>query len=160
MVLLIGAETFSRILDWGDRSTCVLFGDGAGAVVVKAVEVESEQDRETSGIIATHIQSDGDFHDALYVNGGPSSTGTSGVLRMEGREVFRHAVANMSAAIERVMEKAGYTRDDIDWLVPHQANIRIIEAMGKASGTFRRACYCYCGQACKYFCGLHSACSL
>ncbi|WP_343563170.1 beta-ketoacyl-ACP synthase III [Kiloniella sp. b19] len=131
MVLLIGAETFSRILDWDDRSTCVLFGDGAGAVVVKAVEVESEKDRETSGIIATHIQSDGDFHDALYVNGGPSSTGTAGVVRMEGREVFRHAVANMPAAMDKVMEKAGYTQDDIDWLVPHQANIRIIEAMGK-----------------------------
>ena len=141
VALLIGAETLSRILDWQDRSTCVLFGDGAGAVVIQALdgqeavaccaEPHTPGAGKASGILATHIQSDGNFHDALYVNGGPSRTGQVGVIRMEGRDVFRHAVTNMPAAMDKVMEKACCVESDIDWLVPHQANIRIIDAMGR-----------------------------
>jgi 3-oxoacyl-[acyl-carrier-protein] synthase-3 len=126
--LVVGAETFSRILDWDDRSTCVLFGDGAGAVVLQAAEGNGA---EESGILSTHIYSDGRYHDALYVDGGPSSTGTVGHLRMEGREVFRHAVVRMSQAIDTALETNGLNVADIDWLVPHQANLRIIEAMAR-----------------------------
>ncbi len=128
-VLVIGAETFSRILDWEDRGTCVLFGDGAGAVVLQGSE--SRGGPEERGILSTHIHSDGRHHDALYVDGGPSSTGTVGHLRMEGREVFRHAVVRMSEAIDQALEHNHLTPGDIDWLVPHQANMRIIEAMGR-----------------------------
>ncbi|WP_419904188.1 beta-ketoacyl-ACP synthase III [Kiloniella sp.] len=127
--LLIGAETFSRILDWEDRSTCVLFGDGAGAIVLQAEE--GTGDITDSGILNTHIYSDGRYHDALYVDGGPSSTGTAGFLRMEGKEVFRQAVSRMPEAIDTALQTSGLSPSDIDWLVPHQANIRIIEAMGK-----------------------------
>ena len=126
--LVVGAETFSRILDWDDRSTCVLFGDGAGAVVLQAAEGNGA---EKSGLLSTHIYSDGRYHDALYVDGGPSSTGTVGHLRMEGREVFRHAVVRMSQAIDTALETNGLGVADIDWLVPHQANLRIIEAMAR-----------------------------
>ncbi len=126
--LVVGAETFSRILDWDDRSTCVLFGDGAGAVVLQANEGNGAKE---SGILSTHIYSDGRYHDALYVDGGPSSTGTVGHLRMEGREVFRHAVVRMSEAIDTALETNGLSVADIDWLVPHQANLRIIEAMAR-----------------------------
>jgi 3-oxoacyl-[acyl-carrier-protein] synthase-3 len=126
--LVVGAETFSRILDWDDRSTCVLFGDGAGAVVLQAAEGNGA---EESGLLSTHIYSDGRYHDALYVDGGPSSTGTVGHLRMEGREVFRHAVVRMSQAIDTALETNGLGVADIDWLVPHQANLRIIEAMAR-----------------------------
>ncbi len=128
-VLVVGAETFSRILDWQDRSTCVLFGDGAGAVVLRAENGMAEtKDR---GVLSTHIFSDGRFHDALYVDGGPSTTQTAGHVRMEGREVFRHAVARMAEAIDTALEANGLTPGDIDWLVPHQANLRIIEAMAR-----------------------------
>ncbi len=128
-VLVVGAETFSRILDWEDRGTCVLFGDGAGAVVLEAEEARGNgKDR---GILSTHIYSDGRHHDALFVDGGPGSTKTTGHLRMQGREVFRHAVARMAEAIDTALEANGLTPGDIDWLVPHQANIRIIEAMAK-----------------------------
>jgi 3-oxoacyl-[acyl-carrier-protein] synthase-3 len=127
--LVIGAETFSRILDWTDRSTCVLFGDGAGAVVLQGVDCAGNA--EASGILSTHLYSDGRHHDALYVDGGPSSTGTVGHLRMEGREVFRHAVVRMVEAIDAALEANGLTARDIDWLVPHQANLRIIEAMAR-----------------------------
>ena len=128
-VLVVGAETFSRILDWKDRGTCVLFGDGAGAVVLEAEEVRGNgKDR---GILSTHIYADGRHHDALYVDGGPGSTMTTGHLRMQGREVFRHAVARMAEAIDTALEANGLTPGDIDWLVPHQANIRIIEAIAK-----------------------------
>lgn len=127
--LVIGAETFSRILDWNDRSTCVLFGDGAGAVILRGVE--SNGGSEDRGILSTHIYSDGRHHDALYVDGGPSTTGTAGFLRMEGREVFRHAVVRMAEAIDTALETNGLTPGDIDWLVPHQANLRIIEAMAR-----------------------------
>ena len=135
-VLVVGAETFSRILDWEDRSTCVLFGDGAGAVVLGAAEVnpggsQGENRGAERGILSTHIYSDGRHHDALYVNGGPSSTRTCGVLRMDGREVFRHAVVRMAEAIDTALEANGLTPGDIDWLVPHQANARIIEAMAR-----------------------------
>jgi 3-oxoacyl-[acyl-carrier-protein] synthase III len=127
--LVVGAETFSRILDWDDRSTCVLFGDGAGAVALRAVEGNGSN--SDSGVLSTHLYSDGRHHDALYVDGGPSSTGTVGHLRMEGREVFRHAVVRMSEAIDAALEANRLTPGDIDWLVPHQANLRIIEAMAR-----------------------------
>ena len=127
--LVVGAETFSRILDWEDRSTCVLFGDGAGAVALTAVE--GNGNAEDRGVLSTHIYSDGRHHDALYVDGGPGSTRTTGLLRMEGREVFRHAVVRMAEAIDTALESNGLTPGDIDWLVPHQANIRIIEAMAR-----------------------------
>ena len=130
--LVIGAETFSRILDWEDRGTCVLFGDGAGAVVLKG-----EQGTGTSsdrGILANALHSDGRHHDILYVDGGPSSTRTTGFLRMEGKEVFKHAVVNMAAVVGEVLEKAGLEASDIDWLVPHQANKRIIDGTGRKLG--------------------------
>ncbi len=130
--LVIGAETFSRILDWDDRGTCVLFGDGAGAIVLKG-----EQGTGTSadrGILANALHSDGRQHDILYVDGGPSSTRTTGFLRMEGKEVFKHAVVNMAAVVGEVLEKAGLAPTDIDWLVPHQANKRIIDGTGRKLG--------------------------
>ncbi len=126
--LVIGAETFSRILDWDDRTTCVLFGDGAGAVVLQAAEGNGTIE---SGVLSTHLYSDGRHHDALYVDGGPSSTGTVGHVRMEGREVFRHAVVRMAEAIDAALEANGMNSGDIDWLVPHQANRRIIDAMAR-----------------------------
>ena len=130
--LVIGAETFSRILDWNDRGTCVLFGDGAGAVLLKAGQGEgTAQDR---GILAHALHSDGRQHDILYVDGGPSSTRTTGLLRMEGKEVFKHAVINMAAVVGEVLDKAGLTAKDIDWLVPHQANKRIIDGTGRKLG--------------------------
>lgn len=130
--LVIGAETFSRILDWDDRGTCVLFGDGAGAVVLK-----SEQGAGTTadrGVLANALHSDGRQHDILYVDGGPSSTRTTGFLRMEGKEVFKHAVVNMAAVVGEVLAKAGLETKDIDWLVPHQANKRIIDSTGRKLG--------------------------
>ena len=128
-VLVIGAETFSRILDWEDRSTCVLFGDGAGALLLQAGEGKgTASDR---GVISTHLFSDGRHHDALYVDGGPSSNGKVGHLRMAGKEVFRHAVVRMAEAIDVALEKNQLLPKDIDWLVPHQANSRIIHAMGR-----------------------------
>ena len=127
--LVIGAETFSRILDWSDRSTCVLFGDGAGAVVLEAKEGSGNvADR---GVLATHLGSDGRHYDALFVDGGPSSTGTTGHVRMNGREVFRHAVAALVGASETVLERAGLAARDVDWLVPHQANARILHAVAQ-----------------------------
>jgi 3-oxoacyl-[acyl-carrier-protein] synthase-3 len=127
--LVVGAETFSRILDWEDRGTCVLFGDGAGAVVLEGREVvDPDSDR---GVLSTHLYSDGRHHDALYVDGGPSRSQTVGHLRMEGKEVFRHAVTRMSEAIDEALSANGKTPGDLDWLVPHQANMRIIEAMAK-----------------------------
>ena len=126
--LVIGAETFSRILDWDDRTTCVLFGDGAGAVVLQAAEGNGAIE---SGVLSTHLYSDGRHHDALYVDGGPSSTGTVGHVRMEGREVFRHAVVRMAEAIDAALAANGMNSGDIDWLVPHQANRRIIDAMAR-----------------------------
>jgi len=124
--LVIGAETFSRILDWNDRTTCVLFGDGAGAVVLRAHEGEgTTADR---GILSNHIHSDGQHHDLLYVDGGPSSTGTVGHLRMCGQEVFRHAVKNMAEVLKEALDATGLTADDIDLLVPHQANRRILDS--------------------------------
>jgi 3-oxoacyl-[acyl-carrier-protein] synthase-3 len=127
--LVIGAETFSRILDWEDRATCVLFGDGAGAVVLQATNGAGAA--SARGVLSTHLYSDGRHHDALYVDGGPSSTGKVGHLRMEGKEVYRHAVVRMAEAIDAALEANGLTPGDIDWLVPHQANIRIIESMGR-----------------------------
>jgi 3-oxoacyl-[acyl-carrier-protein] synthase-3 len=128
-ILVIGAETFSRILDWNDRTTCVLFGDGAGAVVCEAIEGEgNSSDR---GILTAHLRSDGQFRDKLFVDGGPSTTGTVGHLRMEGREVFRHAVGMITDVIEAAYEATGFDSGDIDWFIPHQANKRIIDASAK-----------------------------
>ena len=125
-VLVIGAETFSRILDFSDRATCVLFGDGAGAVVLEATEdAGTTQDR---GILATDLNSDGSFKDLLYVDGGVSTTGTAGHLRMQGNQVFRHAVEKLAATAHTALDKAGLTSADVDWIVPHQANLRIIAA--------------------------------
>jgi 3-oxoacyl-[acyl-carrier-protein] synthase-3 len=130
--LVIGAETFSRILDWEDRGTCVLFGDGAGAIVLRGEPgTGTSSDR---GILANALHSDGRHHDILYVDGGPSSTRTTGFLRMEGKEVFKHAVVNMAAVVGEVLEKAGLEAKDIDWLVPHQANKRIIDGTGRKLG--------------------------
>ena len=123
--LVIGSETFSRLLDWTDRTTCVLFGDGAGAVVVESLEQPGT--REDRGILTAHLRSDGRYRSKLYVDGGPSSTGTVGHLRMEGRAVFKHAVAMVSDVIEDAFAATGYGADDIDWFVPHQANKRIID---------------------------------
>jgi 3-oxoacyl-[acyl-carrier-protein] synthase-3 len=126
--LVIGAETFTRIIDWSDRGTCVLFGDGGGAVVIEVREGEFAVDE---GIITHHIRTDGSKSDLLYVDGGVSSTGTIGHVRMEGNRVFKHAVANISAAIEAVLEETGLTSADIDWFVPHQANKRILDGVAK-----------------------------
>jgi 3-oxoacyl-[acyl-carrier-protein] synthase-3 len=127
--LVIGAETFSRLLDWTDRSTCVLFGDGAGALVVRRqVEKGDNTDR---GLLTSHLRSDGRYRDKLYVDGGPSTTGTVGHLRMEGREVFKHAVAKISDVIEDAFAATGFTAADLDWFVPHQANVRIIDSTAK-----------------------------
>ncbi|WP_435417147.1 beta-ketoacyl-ACP synthase III [Parerythrobacter aurantius] len=128
--LVIGAETFSRILDWDDRTTCVLFGDGAGAVVLEAVEGTADG----PGIIATRLHADGAQHDLLYVDGGPSTTQTVGHLRMKGREVFRHAVVNLADVLNEVLDEAGVTADNIDWVVPHQANARILDATARKLG--------------------------
>lgn len=125
--LVIGAETFSRILDWEDRGTCVLFGDGAGALVLRA----EEGDR---GILATKLHADGRHNDLLFVDGGPSTTGTVGKLRMKGREVFRHAVVNLADVLGEVLDSAGLTPADVDWVVPHQANARILDATSKKLG--------------------------
>ena len=140
-VVLIGAETFSRLLDWQDRGTCVLFGDGAGAVVLRAAENGEDEDEfgETGhnrgrGILSTHIYSDGSSSDLLYVDGGPSSTQTVGHVRMNGREVFRHAVTNLAEIVHESLEANGLAADDIDWLVPHQANKRILDSTAKKLG--------------------------
>ncbi len=129
--LVIGAETFTRILDWTDRGTCVLFGDGAGAVVLEAVPVDTEGDR---GIITSHLRSDGRHKGKLYVDGGPSTTQTAGFLRMEGREVFKHAVGMITDVIEASFAATGTSAADLDWFVPHQANRRIIDASAKKLG--------------------------
>jgi 3-oxoacyl-[acyl-carrier-protein] synthase-3 len=131
-VLVIGAETFSRILDWKDRTTAVLFGDGAGAMVLTAGQ--GQGNAKDRGVLSTHLFSDGRHHDLLYVDGGPSKTMTTGYLRMEGREVFRHAVANMSDAIELALKTNGMSASDIDWFVPHQANQRILDATARKVG--------------------------
>jgi 3-oxoacyl-[acyl-carrier-protein] synthase-3 len=123
--LVVGSETYSRILDWTDRTTCVLFGDGAGAVVLEAQTQPGT--REDRGILTSHLRSDGRYKSKLYVDGGPASTGTVGHVRMEGREVFRHAVAMITDVIEAAFNATGYTAADIDWFVPHQANKRIID---------------------------------
>jgi 3-oxoacyl-[acyl-carrier-protein] synthase III len=125
--LVIGAETFSRILDWEDRTTCVLFGDGAGAVVLQAQEGER-------GILASSLHADGRYNDLLYVDGGPSTTGTVGKVRMKGSEVFRHAVTNLAAVLKEVVAKAGLSAEEIDWVVPHQANLRILDATARKLG--------------------------
>lgn len=139
-VVLIGAETFSRILDWEDRSTCVLFGDGAGAVVLRAGEGDPDATlgktghNRGSGVLSTHLHSDGSTNDLLYVDGGPSSTQTVGHVRMVGREVFRHAVVNLAEVVTETLEANGLGPDDIDWLVPHQANKRILVSTAKRLG--------------------------
>lgn len=140
-VVLIGAETFSRILDWQDRSTCVLFGDGAGAVVMRAADRGDEPGHPGGsghnsgrGVLSTHLHSDGSGSDLLYVDGGPSSTQTVGHLRMNGREVFRHAVTNLASIVHEALDANGLEAGDIDWLVPHQANKRILDATARKLG--------------------------
>jgi 3-oxoacyl-[acyl-carrier-protein] synthase III len=128
--IVIGAETFSRILDWEDRATCVLFGDGAGAVVLKA-EDGPESPAEARGILSAKLHADGRHNELLYVDGGPSTTGTVGKVRMKGREVFRHAVVNLAGVLNEVLAELGLTSADIDWLVPHQANARILDATAR-----------------------------
>ncbi len=130
--IVVGAETFSRIIDWTDRGTCVLFGDGAGAVVLEAVPTHGA--REDRGILYSRIRADGRFEDLLYVDGGPGSTKTVGHLRMNGREVFRHAVQKISGVIEETLLATGYTADEIDLFVPHQANQRILDGIVKKLG--------------------------
>jgi len=125
--LVIGSETFSRILDWEDRTTCVLFGDGAGAVVLEAEESDA-------GILSTRLHADGRHNGLLFVDGGPSTTGTVGKLRMKGREVFRHAVVNLADVLGEVLSDAGFGTADIDWVVPHQANARILDATARKLG--------------------------
>ena len=128
--LVIGAETFSRILDWEDRTTCVLFGDGAGAIILEA----QESPADGAGILATKLHADGAHNQLLYVDGGPSTTGTVGKLRMKGREVFRHAVVNLAEVLKETLADAGLAADDIDWVVPHQANARILDATARKLG--------------------------
>jgi len=130
--LVIGAETFSRILDWEDRTTCVLFGDGAGAMVLAAEEQPG--DGGDRGILATRLHADGRHNELLYVDGGPSTTGTVGKLRMKGREVFRHAVVNLAAVMGESLAVAGLSAEDVDWVVPHQANARILDATARKLG--------------------------
>jgi 3-oxoacyl-[acyl-carrier-protein] synthase III len=131
-VLVIGAECMTRLLDWNDRTTCVLFGDGAGAIVLKAGEgTGSNEDR---GVLNTKLYSDGRLHDLLYVDGGPSSTQTTGHLRMHGKEVFRHAVTNIAASVVASLEQAGLGIGDVDWFVPHQANQRILDGTARKLG--------------------------
>ncbi|WP_066558951.1 beta-ketoacyl-ACP synthase III [Croceicoccus bisphenolivorans] len=132
--LVIGAETFSRILDWEDRTTCVLFGDGAGAMVIEMREFPAAEAATAPGVIATKLHTDGEHNCLLYVDGGPSTTQTVGKLRMKGREVFRHAVVNLASVLGEVLEEAGYAAEDIDWVVPHQANARILDATAKKLG--------------------------
>lgn len=127
--LVIGAETFSRILDFEDRTTCVLFGDGAGAVVLEAQDGDGTSDDR--GILTSHLHSDGRYRDLLYVDGGPSSTGTVGHVRMKGREVFRHAVVNLASVIDESLDALGLTASDLDWIVPHQANKRILDGTAR-----------------------------
>ena len=130
--LVIGAETFSHLLDWDDRTTCVLFGDGAGAVVLRAeTGTGTAADR---GILATRLHSDGRYNDLLYVDGGPGSTGTTGKLRMKGKEVFRHAVTNLASVMTETLDAAGLDAADVAWVVPHQANLRILEATARKLG--------------------------
>jgi 3-oxoacyl-[acyl-carrier-protein] synthase-3 len=130
--LVIGSEAFSRILDWDDRGTCVLFGDGAGALVVEAeMQNGSTTDR---GVLASCLRSDGRYRDKLYVDGGPSTTGTVGYVRMDGPEVFRHAVTNIAEVIDATLKKSGYQASDIDWFVPHQANKRILDGAARKLG--------------------------
>lgn len=128
--LVIGAETMSRILDWEDRTTCVLFGDGAGAIVLEARDVAEDG----PGIIASRLHADGAHNELLYVDGGPSTTGTVGHIRMKGREVFRHAVVNLAEVLGEVLADTGFSPADIDWVVPHQANQRILDATAKKLG--------------------------
>ena len=132
-ILLIGAETMSRLLDWTDRTTCVLFGDGAGAIVLQAGDGQGDEFSD-QGVLNTRLFSDGRLHDFLYTDGGPGSTGTTGHLRMAGREVFKHAVSNISAAITASADAAGLSIGDIDWIVPHQANQRILDGTARKLG--------------------------
>jgi 3-oxoacyl-[acyl-carrier-protein] synthase-3 len=127
--LVIGAESFSKLLDWDDRTTCVLFGDGAGAVILEAAAPADDW-----GVLSSVLHTDGRYRDILYVDGGPSETGTVGHVRMKGQDVFKHAVEKLSSALDEALTKAGKTSDDIDWLVPHQANLRIINGMQKKLG--------------------------
>ena len=128
--LIIGAESFTKLLNWKDRTTCVLFGDGAGAVILEA----SDDAPQDWGVLSTVLHTDGRYRDILYVDGGPSTTGTVGHVKMKGQDVFKHAVEKLSSAMNEVIQKTGHQPDDIDWLIPHQANIRIIDGMQRKLG--------------------------
>ena len=128
--LIIGAESFTKLLNWKDRTTCVLFGDGAGAVILEA----SDDAPQDWGVLSTVLHTDGRYRDILYVDGGPSTTGTVGHVKMKGQDVFKHAVEKLSSAMNEVIQKSGHQPDDIDWLIPHQANIRIIDGMQRKLG--------------------------
>ena len=128
--LIIGAESFTKLLNWKDRTTCVLFGDGAGAVILEA----SDHAPQDWGVLSTVLHTDGRYRDILYVDGGPSTTGTVGHVKMKGQDVFKHAVEKLSSAMNEVIQKSGHQPDDIDWLIPHQANIRIIDGMQRKLG--------------------------
>ncbi len=132
--IVIGSETFSRILDWEDRTTCVLFGDGAGAFILEATDIAEGDVATAPGVIATKLHAQGEHCDLLYVDGGPSTTGEVGKLRMKGREVFRHAVVNLAQVLTEVLDDAGFAAGDIDWVVPHQANARILDATARKLG--------------------------
>lgn len=129
--LIIGAEIYSRILDWNDRGTCVLFGDGSGAMVLRAEQNARSDFKNSRGILSTTLGADGRYYDSLYVDGGPATTGTSGYVRMEGKEVFKQAVDRMSSLVAGLLSEQDLTVDDLDWLVPHQANVRIINKVGE-----------------------------
>lgn len=130
--LVIGCETYSRIMDWSDRGTCVLFGDGAGAIILEACLPDLDKSASQQiGVLDTHILADGRYYDHLYVDGGPGSTGTSGFVRMDGKDVFRHAVHKMTEAVQEICARNQFTTEDINWLIPHQANQRIIEMVGE-----------------------------
>ncbi len=133
--LVVGAEIYSRILDWEDRGTCVLFGDGAGAVVLRAEESNGAE--HPRGVLSTTLGADGAYYDMLYVDGGPATTGTAGYVRMQGQDVFRQAVHRMSETVTKVLADQGLGLDDLDWLIPHQANLRIIEQVGRKLGIDR-----------------------
>jgi 3-oxoacyl-[acyl-carrier-protein] synthase-3 len=132
--LVIGAETFSRILDWEDRATCVLFGDGAGAMVLRAEEVAENGPNSGPGVILSKLHADGAYRELLQTDGGPSTTGTVGKVRMAGGEVFRHAVVNLAEVLREVLDESGFAAEDLDWVVPHQANMRILDATARKLG--------------------------
>ena len=151
----LARKSLGRILDWEDRGTCVLFGDGAGACVLQGTETPGTN--ADTGILSTHIHSDGEYYDMLYVDGGPSTTGTSGYLRMEGKEVFRHAVQRMSEVVTAALDQNNLAVDQLDWLIPHQANKRIMDSIAKKLNLPDEKIVVTCGSPSEHICGDDSA---